>query len=69
MPRKTPSTQPAMTAMTVFEWARRSRRAEFTTNDVAAHFDIPATRAAAFIAILRIKNLLTSPRKSIFAVA
>jgi hypothetical protein len=69
MPRKKTDSQPDMTAMTVFEWAKRLRRQEFTTQDVAAHFEIPVTRAAAFIAILRIKELLDSLGNSTWSVA
>jgi len=56
---KTMKPEVKITAMDVYKWVSRpAQRGRFTSADVADHFNIAPTRAAAFIAILRIKNLV-----------
>lgn len=43
-------------ATDVYQWAKEKKM--FTTTDVVDEFEIEATRAAAFIAIMRIKGQL-----------
>ena len=57
------TTKTDMTAMDVYTWVKRIRRS-FTTQDVATQFNIAKTRAAAFVAILRIKELVKQGAQS-----
>ena len=51
-----------LTANDVYAWGAKQKRG-FTTGQVALHFSIPKTRAAAFIAICRLKGQLESHGK------
>jgi len=58
--------KPKTDSVVVIQWLKSCKSKEFTTGDVVDHFGVSMGSAAALIAILRIKEVITpnSPAKT-----